>query len=235
MRRLLVPMSTTSALTLIAVVMAHPRDADAFFEDLCYAPGGGPLASCSPLPEVCRPAGTDTAACKAAIIAVTARRRNASDGGRSSVHTDVTYLLAQAVGFSATDAHWIAAYDESTDLGSFTPRANQSMPIGDGALTTASISGFVRTDRNSGGSLLHVIAPYNHGLDRPVPGIDGLHPDPTNAATELTLANFRAWALAGSSASKPACTAGITIRSAAGDYATGAACYATGTSISGSV
>ncbi|TMQ18192.1 MAG: hypothetical protein E6J90_20725 [Deltaproteobacteria bacterium] len=235
MRRLLVPTSTTTALTLAAAVLAQSPDADAFFEDVCYVPGGGPLASCSPLPEVCRPAGTDSAACKIAIIAVTARRRNSSDGGRSSVHTDVTYLLAQAVGFSATDAYWIAAYDEATDLGSFTPRDNHSMAVGDGTLTTANVSGLVRTDRTSGGSLLHVIAPYNHGLDAPVPGIDGLHPDPTDAATEVTLANFRAWALAASSAAKPACTAGLTIRSAAGDYATGAACYATGTAIHGSV
>src|SRR5262249_49075914 len=196
--------------TLVAGLLARPHDAAAFFEDVCYAPGGGPIASCSPLPEVCRPAGTDSAACKAAIIAVTAVRRNRSDGGRSSAHTDVTYLLAQAVGFSATDAYWIAADDEATDLGSFTPRGHNSMPVCDGALTTANVSGFVRTDRASGGVLLHVIAPYNHGEPTPVPGIDGLHPDPTDAETEVTLANFRAWALAASSAATPACTAGLT-------------------------
>lgn len=233
MRRLLV--STTTTIPLLAGLLAHPRHASAFFEDLCYAPGGGPLTSCSPLPDACRPAGTDSAACKAAIIAVTARRRNSSDGGRSSIHTDVTYLLAQAVGFSATDAYWIAAYDEATDLGSFTPRDNDSRSVGGGALTTASITGVVRTDRTSGGSLLHVIAPYHHGLATPVPGIDGLHPDPTDVHTEVTLANFRAWALAASSAAKPACTAGLTTRSPAGDYATGAACYPTGTAITGSV
>jgi hypothetical protein len=231
MRRLLVPTSTTTTFTLVAAVLAQPHDADAFFEDLCYAPGGGALASCAPLPDVCRPAGTDTAACKAAIIAVNTQRRNSSDGGRSSVHTDVTFLLAQAVGFSATDAYWIAAYDESADLGSFAPRDNNSMPVGDGALVTANVSGLVRVDRTSGGVLLHVIAPYNHGLATPVPGIDGLHPDPTDAETEVTLANFRAWALAASSATRPACTAGLTIQSAAGDYATGATCYAAGTPI----
>jgi hypothetical protein len=235
MRRLLVPTSTTATLTLIAGVLAHPHDADAFFEDVCYAPGGGAVASCSPLPDVCRPAGTETRACKLAIIAVTAKRRNSSDGGRSSVHTDVTYLLAQAVGFSPTDAYWIAAYDESTDLGQFTPRDNNSMAVGGGSLTTANISGVVRTDRTSGGSLLHVIAPYHHGLSTPVPGIDGLHPDPTDAETEVTLANFRAWALAASSAARPACTAGLTVQSPTGDYATGATCYTTGAPITGSV
>ncbi|HEX7840283.1 MAG TPA: hypothetical protein VF469_22550 [Kofleriaceae bacterium] len=229
----MLPAST--AFTLVAALLARPHEAAAFFEDVCYAPGGGPITTCAPLPDACRPAGTATSACKAAIIAVTARRRNASDGGRSSIHTDVTFLLAQAVGFSATDAYWIAAYDESTDLGSFAPRDNHSMPVGDGALATANVSGLVRTDANSGGVLLHVIAPYNHGLPTPPAHVDGLHPDPTDAATEVTLANFRAWALAASSAAKPACTGGLTVQSAAGDYATGATCYATGTPIRTSV
>ncbi|MGH2901561.1 MAG: hypothetical protein ACRDMZ_22995, partial [Solirubrobacteraceae bacterium] len=151
------------------------------------------------------------------------------------VHTDVTFLLAQAVGFSATDAYWIAAYDESADLGSFEVRDNNSMPFGGGAFATASVSGFVRTTAMTGGPLLHVIAPYNHGLDTPPPGVDGLHPDPHDAATEVTLANFRAWALAASSAAKPACTAGLTLPSPAGDLATGAACFTAGTPIQTSI
>jgi hypothetical protein len=243
MRRLLVaelitrrhhPISTAAALALGAV-LTQAHDAHAFAEDLCYAPGGGPLASCGPLPEVCRPAGTDTAACKAALIAVVARQRRSSDGGRSSIHTDVTFLLAQAVGFSATDAYWIAAYDEAADLGSFEIRDNDSRAVGGGALATANVSGLVRTDAKSGGVLLHVIAPYNHGLTTPPLAVDGLHPDPTDAATEVTLANFRAWALAAPSAAKPACTGGLTVQSAAGDYATGATCFASGMPIQASI
>jgi hypothetical protein len=231
------PRSTAVAAAALAAgaILLPARDAGAFAEDLCYAPGGGPLANCGPLPEACRPAGTDTAACKAALIAVVARQRNASDGGRSSVHTDVAFLLAQAVGFSATDAYWIAAYDESADLGAFEIRDNDSRPVGGGALATASVSGLVRTDAQSGGVLLHVIAPYNHGRATPPPGVDGLHPDPTDAATEVTLASFRAWALAASSTARPACTGGLTVQSAAGDYATGAACFATGTPIQASI
>src|ERR1043165_4297634 len=170
--------TTTAAALLVGAVLARAGDAHAFAEDICYAPDGGPLVSCAPLPEVCRPAGKDTVACKVAIIATAARQRANSSGGRSSVHTDVTFLLAQAVGFSATDAYWIAAYDESADLGSFEVRDNDSMPFGGGAFATANVSGFVRLDARTGGPLLHVIAPYNHGLDTPPPGVDGLHPDP---------------------------------------------------------
>jgi hypothetical protein len=239
MQRLLVPGALTTpptvALAIAIAVLAHTGDAHAFVEDLCYAPGGGAVTNCTPLPDVCRPAGTQTIACKLAVIATAARTRNTTDGGRSAIHTDVTYVLAQAVGFSATDAYWIAAYDESADLGSFAPRDNNSTVVGGGSLATANVSGLVRTDARTGGPLLHVIAPYNHGLDAPVPGIDGLHPDPSNAATEVTLANFRAWALAASSAARPACSAGLTVQSAAGDYATGATCFATATQIQASI
>lgn len=111
-------------------LLASPRDAAAFAEDVCYARRGGPLASCTPLPPVCQPAGTETAACKTAMVEVVARSRIRFDGGRSTIHSDVTYLLAQAVGLSSTDAYWIAAYEEATDLGSFDPRDNNSMIVG---------------------------------------------------------------------------------------------------------
>jgi len=204
---------------------AAPRPAYAFAEDLCYAQGGGPIASCAPLPAVCLPAGTTTNVCKSAIVAVDAQQTN-FDGGRSSVHTDVTYLLAQAAGFPAADAYWIAAYDEATDLGTFEPRDNRSMVVGAGSLLTANISGVVRSDFATGGVFLHFIAPYNHGEATPPTGVDGLHPVPTDASTAPTLANYRAWALAASSVDEPACTAGLTAQSSAGDYATGAVCYA---------
>jgi hypothetical protein len=214
----------SSLLSITAAVLAWPGDAHGFAEDLCYSPGGGPIASCLPLPAVCRPVGNTSLLCQLAVIRLVGQRGN-FDGGRSSVHTDVTYILAQAVGFSPTDAYWIAAYDEATDLGSFTPRDSNSMPVGDGSLTTADISGVMRTNLMSGGALLHFVAPYNGGGTTPPPGVDGLRPDPTDADVEVTLANFRAWAMAPSSSAAPACTAGLTARSPSGDYATGATCY----------
>ena len=225
---------TAGALAALALVAA-PRRAHAFAEDLCYIPGGGPIQSCAPLPAACLPAGTISPACYTAILATDAAQGSSFDSGRSSVHTDITFLLAEAVGFSETDAYWIAAYDEATDLGSFEPRDNSSVVVGTGEWATADIGGLVRGDFTSGGVLLHFVSPYNNGSSTPPAGINGLAPDPTNAATEPTLANFRAWALAASSSAKPACTAGLTIQSPQGDYATGAACYATGTPIHGSI
>jgi len=223
------PFAAVAAVSLAAAPRAH-----AFAEDVCYAPGGGPIVNCAPLPPACEPAGTTTNACKMAMLAVEAQQA-ALDGGRSSVHTDVTYLLAQAVGFSPTDAYWIAAYDEATDLDVFEPRDNQSKVVGDGSLRTANINGVVRGNLASGGVLLHFVAPYNQGAATPPAGIDGLHPVPTSASTEPTLASYRAWALAASSSAKPGCTAGLTVQSAAGDYATGASCFTSGTVIQGSI
>jgi len=227
--------SLSAVLLISAAVIGPPRAAHAFAEDVCYAIGGGPVQSCLPLPDVCRPVGTTNVLCKAAMVRAVAQQRNNADGGRSSVHTDVTNLLAQAVGFPATDAYWIAAYDEATDLNSFTPRDNNSMPVGDGGLTTATIDGVVRTDLASGGVLLHFVATYNNGSTTPVPGLDGLHPDPTDASIEVTLANFRAWAMAPSSAAKPACVGGLTMQSPDGDYATGSSCFTTGAPINGAI
>jgi hypothetical protein len=233
----MLPVKLASAAAILAAgaIVAHSEDAHAFAEDLCYPQGGGALINCTPLPAACRPAGKQTTACKTAMVALAARRQSASDGGRSSVHTDVTYLLAQSVGFSATDAYWIAAYDEAADLGSFAPRDNDSRPFGNGAFDTASVTGFVRTNAQVGGPLLHVVTPYNGGRDTPPPGVDGLHPDPGDADVEPTLANFRAWAMAPSSAARPACTAGLTVRSDAGDYGTGPACFTPGTPIQTSI
>jgi len=231
-------LQTTRSLPLLAAaaastLVAGGSRAHAFAEDVCYLAGGGTITSCLPLPDACQPAGTATMACLAAIVAVAAQQAN-FDGGRSTIHTDTTFLLAQAAGFSPTDAYWIAAYDEATDLGSFQPRDNQSIPIGGTSLVTADVSGVVRTNFTSGGVLLHFIAPYNGGSATP-PAVNGLAPNPLDAQHEPTLANLRAWALASSSSARPGCTAGLTQRSPAGDYGTGAACYATGTAIAGTI
>src|SRR5262249_42729568 len=85
-----------AAILVVGGIVALPGRAHASAEALCYPRGGGALVNCTPLPAVCRPAGKETAACKVVVVAVANRRRNANDGGRSSVHTDVTYLLAQA-------------------------------------------------------------------------------------------------------------------------------------------
>jgi hypothetical protein len=175
--------------------------------------------------------------CQAGVIAKFAllapRLDTVGNFGRSMVHTDATYLLAQAVGFDAESAYWIAAYDEATDVGQFTPRdqngalvvdpatCNQSpAPLGC-ALLTASLDGVARDNYGSGGTLFHFHAPSSGNEQNP-PGTDGLHPDAGDPQTELELAHVRRWAFDGA---QPLCVAGLTERTLQGDYALGHACY----------
>lgn len=197
--------------------------AAAFAEDACYLPNGGGLANCVPLPAACKsPFPNTSQACLAAALAAFVQQgAQFPDGGRSTIHSDATHLLAQALGLSSDDAYWVAAYDEATDLGTFEPRDASGVPVGGGALATASIDGLVRTNLQTGGVLLHFGAP------RPTSGIDGLHPDADNPSVEPLLAHVRAWAVAGTGATKPACAAGITKRVSGNNYATGTSCYLT--------
>ncbi len=76
--------------------------AHAFAEDLCYRNGRG-LASCNDL--ACDP-GEDDFRCTADAVTDIARL---AGGGRSMVHVDATFYLAQAVGLDASTAYWVAA------------------------------------------------------------------------------------------------------------------------------
>jgi len=207
----------------LCILTAGP--AHAFGEDVCYPGDGGLAKDCAALPASCpifEPMdGGVSARCFADVFATYA---NAQHPNRSSVHTDATMVLAQALGFSANDAWWIAAYDETTDLGTFTATDLHGFPVLDGGPIaigpTTRLEGLVRGDFDAGGVLFHFHAPrVSDG------GVDGLHPDPANPQVENTLAHVRAWALAGTGNSRPECLGGLTVQVRAGDYATGTRCY----------
>lgn len=221
-----------SAALAVAMAFALPHLAHAFAEDVCYLPDGGGIDNCVPLPPSCEPAGTVSAQCRADALRVVRAQGNTFVGGRSTIHADVSHLLAQAVGFSADSAYWIAAYNEATDLGTFTPYDMNGLPV-PGGWTTATLDGLERTNFADGGVLFHFHAPRNGGWDRPSPTIDGLEPDVHDADSEVFLANLRSWALDASSV--PQCTAGLTAPTEAGDYATGSDCFALSDGMPGSV
>lgn len=202
----------------VAAALAAPGVAHAFAEDVCFDENGA--RNCSEIPEQCLPVGTDDARCRAAASAAFVVEGSSATAARSTLHADATHLIAQFVGFSAEDAWWIAAYDEVADYSSFDAMDREGLPYGDGAYATATLDGFNRLNLPSGGMLFHFMAPF-HGADAsPIPGIDGLDPDPTDGTTEVQLANLRAWALGDA----PGCTAGLTVP-VDGDYARGPACY----------
>ncbi|NTX35882.1 hypothetical protein HUA78_15645 [Myxococcus sp. CA033] len=203
-----------------------PAAARAFAEDVCYPKGSGTVANCTTLPKSCSLKEPTSPRCRAEALEVLLSAPNKFDGGRSVVHSDATYLMARAVGFSFSDAYWIAAYDEATDLGQFIPRDIYGQPVpGAADLTTVDVSGLVRTNLSTGGVLYHYLAPYNGVLAVPPTGVNGLAPEVDDADTEVMLAHTRAWAMEGAGAAAPLCTAGLTVASPGGDLATGSACY----------
>lgn len=224
--------------------LAAPRRAFAFAEDVCFSADGGHV-NCFALPPECPPGDTSNA-CAMALLA-SAPGPGATDpignGGRSTVHVDATYVIAQRLGLSAEDAYWLVAYNEATDLGSYVPRdldgrnlVDPAECVGAGepaacALLTRQIDGVTRTNFASGGVFFHFHPPH-HALDAsPVPGIDGLRPDLSDSNTEVFLVNMRRWAWG----EGLGCTAGLTSRGAAGDFATGASCFSRATGRAGNV
>ncbi len=194
--------------------------AQGFSEDICVPKDGGAVQECAVLPAACLPVGTTSNDCLAAALVEFLAVPGKTGFMRSLVHSDITHLLAQAAGFSADDAYWIAAYDEVPDYGIFEPFDLNGMPVGNGTLRTAQLDGLVRTNIPTGGALFHYVAPRSS----PSP-IDGLHPQVGNAEIEGLLAHLRTWAMAGSGNSHPLCTGGLTVASDAGDLATGNPCY----------
>ncbi|MEZ4297072.1 MAG: hypothetical protein R3B70_19055 [Polyangiaceae bacterium] len=218
---LLAPL-TSLALTLGA------STAFGFAEDLCYLSDGSGVTNCNQL--ACAP-GVQTPACIAGTLANAGQIAQTTSGGRSMVHTDSTYYLAQAVGFDAEAAYWIAAYNEATDLGQYVPADRDGNLLVDPAdcnvsplpagceYVTAVIDGVTRTNGPTGGMVLHYGAPMND--DGAL--LDGLHPDVHDEDHEVLLVNLRNWLYS----TGEGCTAGLTVLSSGGDYATGPTCYET--------
>ncbi len=215
---------TTVMLTLVgAAFVVAPPQAHGFAEDICYTPGGTPPHNCAPLPPPCPVDDPNGPLCGLEAFVRYGYTLTQPLGGRSLVHSDSSYIIARSVGFSEQDAYWIGAYDEATDLGTFVPRDVRGAPVPDAAaLTTADISGLVRTHFATGGFLFHFL-PTMRGPADPQP--DGLRPDVNDPNSEVMLTHVRRWAMAGPGSDAPLCTGGFTNPSAHGDYATGATCY----------
>ncbi len=205
------------------LVAGSPARAGAFAEDVCYTVTGAPAQSCGSLPKSCPLKEPTGPACRTAALAALTEAAARPGSGRSLIHADSTYLAARAVGFSADDAYWIAAYDEATDLGSFAPKGIDGKPVpNSAALTTSDVGGLVRTNFDTGGLLFHFVATFK---DQPNQTPDGLHPNPRDAQHEILLAHLRRWAMAGPGSAAPLCAGGFTTPSAAGDIATGDSCF----------
>jgi hypothetical protein len=216
---------------LVCLAVATPGRA--FLEDLCLPrQSGGTLTWCI---RPC-PAGND--------VNTTCPVQTADfvtiQPGRSMVHMDSTFFIAQSLGFRADVAYWIAAYNEVTDYSQYVPidqcgkQAANSVTIANGMTQqtsantgqnyiTAFYNGFQRTNPNTDGPLDHYVVSYSpngQGTDVHGPqGVSGLYPlhypkpgYPVHIddVYQKTLANLRQWAMMKTKAPGLLCAAGLT-------------------------
>jgi hypothetical protein len=156
--------------------------------------------------------------------------------GRSMIHMDSTYFIAQALGYRADVAYWIAAYNENTDYSQYVPidqcgrQAANAVTIANGMTQqtqtnsgqhyiTAYFNGFQRTNQNTDGPLDHYVvsfSPNGTGTDVHGPrGVSALYPLHYPHATnpdpkyQKTLSNLRQWGMMRSSEPGLLCTVGL--------------------------
>ena len=211
-----------TVLCVLAMLFAA-APGNAFFEDICIPRKGktGPLSWCI-RPNCASPLNTPNRSCP----------EQAADfftvqPGRSMVHADSTYFLAQALGYRADVAYWITAYNEVTDYGLYQPldqcgvRASSSNSGKN--YMAAPFNGFVRTNTGTDGPLDHYTASFSpngqgtdvHGaggvqavypLHYPIPG----YPEHIDDTYQKTLANLRQWAMLATTDPGLLCTVGFT-------------------------
>src|SRR5436305_15110211 len=102
-------------LIVLLLVLCVPTAVHAFLEDLCLPrrKGEGALSWC--IQPNSPKSNANRASVQQTLDFATIKP------GRSMIHADSTYFIAQALGYRADVAYWIAAYDEVTDYGQYIP------------------------------------------------------------------------------------------------------------------
>jgi hypothetical protein len=147
--------------------------------------------------------------------------------GRSMIHADSTYFLAQALGYRADVAYWIVAYNETADYGQYKPIDQcgvQAAKTNSGRhYIGAAFNGFLRTNTSTDGPLDHYVVNYSpNGEGTDVHGAGGVqslypfyyprpgYPVRIDDTYQKTLANLRQWAMLKTSEPGLLCTVGLT-------------------------
>ena len=207
---------------LVATAVLFAVPANAFFEDLCLPrkKADGTLSWC--LQPKCPVGSNPNRACPQQVVDFLTVQP-----GRSMIHHDATYFIAQALGYRPDVAYWIAAYNEVTDYNQYVPidqcgQQAKSTNTG-GQYITAQYNGFQRTNTSTDGPLDHYVlnfSPNGQGTDvHGAMGVQSLYPlyyprpgypvriDDTY---QKTLANLRQWAMLPTDDPGILCTVGLT-------------------------
>lgn len=159
------------------LLLSH--NALAFGDDLCFrkvmGEGQSKVSNCLVITEPCRDAKTgkpvDTKACRLSLIKHVITLPGNMEGSRSMLHTDATYFIAQALGYTPDDAYQIISYNQATDLGVYQPYDQRGVRLISAETcqknnyassscrwVSRDINGFVRLNFSTGGHLLHLPA-----------------------------------------------------------------------------
>jgi len=246
MRLAVSTMSVVAGSAAVALGLTAPRPASAFLEDICIPRVGGGLKDCLAPASACRnPATALNRGCLLQAVQFAA-----IPPGRSMIHADSTYFIAQALGYRADVAYWIAAYNETADYAVYAPIDQcgvQATASNSGAsYITAKFNGFQRTNNSTDGPLYHYVlnfSPNGQGTDtHGAGGVQAVYPfhypPPGYPVTiddvyQGTLYDLRQWAMQSDDGPGLLCTAGLTIPNGASNFS-GAQCLA-GVSINGTV
>lgn len=210
------------AVLLVAVALLIVPNAHAFLEDICLPRRNaqGKLTWCV-RPECPKPTSPNRACPEQTYDFATI------EPGRSMIHHDATYFIAQALGYRPDVAYWIAAYNEVTDYTQYAPIDQcgvQASASNSGAqYITAQFNGFKRTNMNTDGPLDHYVVNFSpNGQGTDVHGAGGVqslyplhyprpgYPVRIDDTYQKTLANFRQWAMLPTEEPGLLCTVGLT-------------------------
>jgi hypothetical protein len=222
-----VPLQRLSVLAaaVTLTVTIWPSPSRAFLEDLCVSQDHK-IRTCIEPNDACKIKPGPNSICPAQFQqSLTMVFRHLP--GRSMVHTDATYFLAQAVGYRADIAYWIAAYNEVADQTRYAPIdqcGNQATATNSGKnFITLRFNGFQRTNIKLDGPLYHYDIPFSPGGDgRDAHGVSGVralypfhspapgYPQEIDDVYQGTLSNLRQWAMRRDSGAGLLCAAGLT-------------------------
>jgi len=207
---------------VVLLGLALSRPASAFLEDLCTKNGKiqwciKPFSACKEQKDV------PNRACPAQVAEFVV-----IPPGRSMIHADATYFIAQALGYRADVAYWIAAYNEVEDYAQYAPIDQcdgQATPTNSGkSYITAEFNGFQRTNTATAGPLYHYVVNFSpNGVGTDVHGAGGVqseypfhYPTPgypvrIDDIYQGTLYNQRQWAMQPGTGPGLLCTVGFTV------------------------
>ena len=209
------------SLLLVYITLFATSFAYAFGQDVCFAPEENTttnqIVNCIGVGQNCRTSHLSHAMEKLCRLAATRDSLNGLNGstvvgGRSLVHTDATYIMAQLIGFTPWQAYEMAIYSEATDQSFYTPFAQNGSQLLSNEeldtcqagwsdtmsrnclLTTPEVNGLSRFNASTGGMWLHLHARYSEDGQAlptlPFP-VDYLAPE--YAKSEKLLNDFHAW------------------------------------------